>query len=140
MWPAHSRRQKAQAQLDELLTEASEERKRTIPDELRDRITQARQPRRHAMAQAKHAEQNDYTRVAPALHAIRDAKRKAREAAHGKFVQNRGLYWATFNDVGKILLGREYKRPSRRRCGCQVIKEPPNLVGRAARRPLQACS
>ena len=100
---AQQEAEKAQAQLDELLTEASEERKRsrkrTIPDELRDRITQARQARRDAKAQAKHAKQNAYTRVAPALHRIRDAERKARKAAYGKFVQSRGLYWATFNDV-----------------------------------------
>jgi hypothetical protein len=96
---------KAQAQLDELLTAASEERRRgrrrAISHGLRDRIIEARQARRDSKAQAKRAKEHAYAQAAPALHEIRDAERKARKAAYGEFVQKRGLYWATFNDVAR---------------------------------------
>ena len=95
--------EKAQATLDALLESGTEERmrsrKRTTSVELRREIAEARSSRGEARATARDAKKRAYARAAPALHEARAAERKARKAAYGEFVQRRGLYWGTFNDV-----------------------------------------
>ena len=117
--------EEAQATLDALLESGAEERmrsrKRTTSVELRREIAEARSSRREARARARDAKKRAYARAAPALHEARGAERKARKAAYGEFVQRRGLYWGTFNDVvrqhdladRRIGTARKQGRPAR---------------------------
>jgi Putative transposase DNA-binding domain len=117
--------EEAQAALDALLERGAEERmrglKRTTSVELHREIAEARARTRQAKERAREAKKRAYARAAPALHEARAAERKARKAAYGEFVQRRGLYWATFNDVARqhdladrrISAARKQGRPAR---------------------------
>ena len=89
--------------LDELLKRASEERRRlrsrAVSPELRDEIKTAREARREARAGAREIKQQTYALATPALYAARRMEREERQATYAEFVQRRGLYHGTYNDI-----------------------------------------
>ena len=120
----------AQATLDALLERGAEERmrsrKRTTSAELRREIAEARASRRRAKAKAREAKMRAYAKVAPALHEARATERKARKAAYGEFVQHRGLYWATYNDVvRRARPGRSPHRHGTQTGPARAVQPPP---------------
>ena len=96
---------RADAALERLLEQASEERmrrrERKVSRELREQITTARRARRQAKQRERTAKGDPYASVTPALHGARDVERAERKATYREFVQRQGLYWATYNAVAR---------------------------------------
>ncbi|MGO9898318.1 MAG: hypothetical protein ACLP0J_01180 [Solirubrobacteraceae bacterium] len=116
-------RDSCQQQVAGALDQAAEERKhtrqRTISRELRERIITARRDARAAKAAVRDAKAAAYATVAPLLHQARDDERQAQKTAYGEYVQQRGLYWATYN---RIL---EQHKIADRRVGAQRQHQAP---------------
>jgi hypothetical protein len=78
-----------------------EHKKRTrnglVPDDLRAAVKAARVARRAARQSLNAAKESAYLQLRPTLVELHRERDRARKALYAQYVQNQGLYWATFN-------------------------------------------
>ncbi len=78
----------------------SEGRSRTaVPPVLRTRLKELTTQRRAERAVVKERKSAAYDELAPSFHQASEARSAAVKATYATFVQERGLYWATYNAV-----------------------------------------
>ncbi len=102
---AGRRREQARRRVDELVAKAAEERatnfRSPLVSALRDQIREARTLHKRSKGVERQVKNDAYAALAPSFHALHEHERAGRRAAYAEYVQNRGLYWATYNAIDR---------------------------------------